>query len=119
MKAKKQSRNSVIIVDLPLFGDMHHISYNEERRRMEAHGQASFWEVRDLLHGIANGYKHAKTKRGQRIAELSSELADLVDADARLHVRTKALVALSNTIHLTNETLLGESGMCVVEGNAE
>lgn len=105
----KEKKSPFVFVKVEQFGDMHHISYNEARRRMEAHGEASFFEVRNLLSAISDGYRSAKTKRGQRIAELSRELAELIDADAKLHLYTRALVAMRNTIQLTNETLPGQA----------
>jgi hypothetical protein len=76
-----------------LFGDTRKIAFDTERKQFLGVGRVSPTDVSRLLEKLAEHYGPAKTKRGKRIAELSTELAKLVKTDCDFYADTYSFIA--------------------------
>ena len=90
-------------VTCELFGDVHRITYNEERKRMEASVLLAPFEIRNLLSCIETYYMGAKTKRRQRIHELAGELGKLIYEDSSFFFEGQAYVSKGNALRIGND----------------
>lgn len=90
-------------VKCELFGDVHRIVYNEDRKRMEASVLLAPFEIKNLLDCMVSYYANAKTKRRQRICEIARELGKLIYDDSTFSFEGKAFVSKGNVIRLTND----------------
>ena len=88
---------------IELFGDIHKIEFDPDRKKFQGVGRVSPTDVSRLLDKVAEHYAPAKSKRGKRIAELSSELAKLVKADCDFYADTYSFIANGLTLLLQGE----------------
>ena len=86
-----------------MFGDTYKIAFDMERKQFQGVGRVWPTDVSRLLEKLAEHYGPAKTKRGKRIAELSSELAKLVKADGSFYADTYSFIASGLTMQLNTD----------------
>ena len=86
-----------------LLGDVHRLRYEASRKQMVADVLLSPTDVRRLLDTMSTYYAGAKTKRRQRLRELSEELAKLVEQDCTFFVEGTAYVSTGSAVRLSND----------------
>lgn len=102
-KAKAANEQPLQRVKCDLLGDVHRLRFEPNSNRMVADVLLSPTDVERLLKAMHSHYAVAKTKRGQRIAALSEELAKLVYQDCGFFVEGAAYVSGGHAIRLTND----------------
>lgn len=90
-------------VKCDLLGDVHRLRFEPSRNQMVADVLLSPTDVERLLKTMHSFYAEAKTKRGQRIAALSEELAKLVYQDCKFFVEGTSYVSGGHAIRLTSD----------------
>ena len=91
------------IVKCDMFGDVHRIRHDEKAKRMVADIQLAPADVRRLLECMHELYKDKIAKSRRRIAELSEELATLIDRECSFFFEGTAYVSGGNAIKLCND----------------
>lgn len=90
-------------VKIDLFGDVHTLRYEPERKRIEADVLMSPTDIRRLLNAMQAYYAGAKNKRGKQISDLSGQLAKLVEQECSFFAEGAAFVAQGPSVHFGNE----------------
>lgn len=101
MIAKSKGKAKVERVDL--FGDTCKITYDENHKAFIGVGRISPTDVSRLLEKVTEHYAAKASRRGQRISELSSELAELIKADCSFYADTYSYIASGTAIVLESD----------------
>lgn len=102
-KGKNAKEETKQRVKCDLLGDVHRLRFEPSRNQMVADVLLSPTDVERLLKAIQSYYATATTKRGQRIAALSEELAKLVYQDCQFFVEGTAFVSGGHAVKLGND----------------